>query len=408
MQMKFEEAITFMSMAGYDNDVDKLETQVKLYQESASLGEPIVTDAVYDLHVSVLKVLKPSSELLKGNWETYEEELDEDGDDVLLKKVGMSSIRTVTGLSELWELRDRIGDNSVSVLASLKLNGHAARAVYRYGRFVKGTSRGRAEHSRGKDFTFHFQQILPQYIEQLKDVSIAEVRLEVLCSYDNFEKIRHYVKTPLSAVTSLTKPSATVQEAELLDGCAYRIISNELEFSSLEEEYEALIDMGFKVPEYRVVDGIDYYNFEQKVSGIVDFFDKFIDDNGYWCDTDGIVVCVNSAADYEILGTSGKNDVAKFALKMGKHWELNTYSSKILEIIVTPNKKHMVPKARIEPVVTRNMSTVEFVPLHNVGVMEKYGLVPGSEIYFRYGGETGVSLTNELGELIGELNKGER
>ena len=60
----------------------------------------------------------------------------------------------------------------------------------------------------------------------------------------------------------------------------------------------------------------------------------------------------------------------------------------------------MTPKAIVKPVVTANGSSVTTVPLYNIGVMERYGYVPGATIYFRYGGETGVTLTDYLGNSV--------
>ena len=85
---------------------------------------------------------------------------------------------------------------------------------------------------------------------------------------------------------------------------------------------------------------------------------------------------------------------------MGKHWECNIYDSVIKSIEWISGKRFIVPKAVIEPVVTANGSTVRKVPLYNVGVMERYELFAGSTIFFRYGGETGVTLTDEFGNSV--------
>ena len=83
---------------------------------------------------------------------------------------------------------------------------------------------------------------------------------------------------------------------------------------------------------------------------------------------------------------------------MGEVWESNVYESTILDIEWTYGKSYITPKAIIEPVVTANGAEVTNVPLYNVGVMERYELVPGETIYFRFGGETGVSLCDSTGE----------
>ena len=92
--------------------------------------------------------------------------------------------------------------------------------------------------------------------------------------------------------------------------------------------------------------------------------------------------------------------LGNFALKMGR-WESNIYSSTIESIEWCYGKRYITPKAHVAGVFTRNGSEVRTVPLYNVGVMQEYKYYPGNTVYFRYGGETGVSLTDASGNLVG-------
>ena len=88
---------------------------------------------------------------------------------------------------------------------------------------------------------------------------------------------------------------------------------------------------------------------------------------------------------------------------MGRHWACNHYCGIIKDIEFVPGKKYFTPKAIIEPVVTVTGAEVTTVPLYNVGVMNDLKLIPGSEIHFRFGGETGVTLCTADGTKISDL-----
>lgn len=147
-----------------------------------------------------------------------------------------------------------------------------------------------------------------------------------------------------------------------------------------------------------------------KVSDLVDSLNSIISDWGerytsgsltdYNCD--GIVVAINDNELFYKLGTDGNAFIGNLALKMGA-WECNHYRSVIESIEWTQGKQWLVPKAHIKPVKTTLGQTVYVVPLYNVGVITKLNLQVGSEIHFRFGGETGVMLLTSDGKSVSNL-----
>ena len=89
---------------------------------------------------------------------------------------------------------------------------------------------------------------------------------------------------------------------------------------------------------------------------------------------------------------------------MGRVWESNIYKSTILNVVFVHGKTYITPKAIIEPVITVTGATVDVVPLYNIGVMDRLGLVPNAEIYFKFGGETGVTLVQPDGSSVSNLD----
>lgn len=386
---------------GFGADVDALETYVATLQDAAGLGNPLVDDATYDAHVRLLKQLKPTSSVLNRNWEVEDNELDEYDD--ILKKYGMCSITTVTTMDELYKFRNTLSEigHPVDIVASVKENGHGVRAVYLYGQLYNGSTRGR--YKKGRNITRHLKAVLPNYVEAWKNTKIVEVRGEMLVSKKNFEEhLKNTLKTPLSSVTSLIRDSVTDEELKYLNMVCYKVISNDgsLEFETLWEEFEHLRDCGFEIPQVAIANGISADNLDMVVNAALEHFEKMMDngDIAYACD--GIVFAINDNNTFYSTGKSGNAWNGNFALKMGRYWESNVYSSDILEIQFIPGKSYMTPKAIVSPVATATGAEVTTVPLYNIGVMERYHYVPGEKIYFRFGGETGVTLCDIYGNSV--------
>lgn len=394
--------INFLEGLGIGADVDSLETYVALCQESHSLGNPLVEDSQYDALFNILKQLKPTSYVLLRNWETDDEPLE--SYDSMLRKYGMCSIETVKDIDEaVNKLKPAVAEcgGPVKLTASLKLNGHGVRAVYEYGELVGASTRGR--YKKGRDIYDHAKVLLPNHVERWKDISLLEVRGEALVSIDTFDRVlKGKLKTPLSSVTSLIRASAQPDEIALMDMVCYRILVNrdELYLEGLSDELHELGEAGIKIPSFGSVSGITVYNLEQALEYLLRQFENIMETRGFEYDSDGIVVTIDSSDLFYSLGKEGNSYRGNMAMKMGQYWESNIYSGIITNVEFVPGKTYMTPKAHIEPVTCSSGASVDVVPLYNVGVMNRYGYVPGAVVYFRFGGETGVTLCDVHGQSV--------
>lgn len=386
---------------GFGADIDALESYVATLQDAAGLGNPLVDDSVYDAHVRLLKQLKPTSQVLTRNWETDDNELTEYDD--VLKKYGMCSINTITSHDELYKFKQTLQEigHPVDILVGIKENGHGVRAVYLNGDLYNGSTRGR--YKKGRDITRHLKAVLPNHVKAWENIKIVEVRGEMLVPIKTFEKyLQNTLKTPLSSVTSLIRESVSDQELKYLDMVCYKVISadGELEFDTLLDEYKHLEKNGFKIPQYALAQNISTGNLDNAVDILLDHFEKMMDRNEIEYSCDGLVFSINDNNAFYGTGKTGNAWNGNFALKMGRYWESNVYSAVIREVIFMPGKAYMTPKAIIEPVTTANGAEVTNVPLYNIGVMERYHYVPGETIFFRFGGETGVTTCDHSGNSV--------
>lgn len=394
-----------LNALGFGADIDDLERRVASMQESAALGEPEVADDVYDQHFKLLKQLRPDSYVVNRNWESDDVELDDN--DELLGKYGMASITTMKSFQDMGKFRGLLADNfenGVDLHVAFKLNGHGVRAVYRYGKLVGGSTRGRTK--KGRDITKHLKAVLPNEVARWANERIVEVRGELLVSLDNFQnQFATTLKTPLSAVTSLVRDSVTSGELKYLDMLCYKIYTADdgnLALDSLSSQYKELAECGFKVPYFKVYSGVGYYNLEDIVDAAVAEFEEIYGTElmPYYCD--GLVATVDNAEQFNRMGYDGKNFAGNMAIKMGQHWGVSIYTSTIIDVEFVSGKKYLTPKAKIVPVRTNSGPEVSTVPLYNVGVMSEHHLVPGSQIHFTFGGETGVTLVDASGRMIGD------
>lgn len=398
-----EETLNILNSIGFGADIDGFETYVMDLRDAYGEGKPLVDDSQYDVYHRILKEVKPESKVFEQNWELEETELGEY--DQLLDQYGMSSIRTIQGVNEreLEYFAKVIDDNGgkVSLFASIKENGHAFRAVYLNGKLHYGTTRGR--YKKGRDITRHLKRLLPNYIEDWKDSELVELRGELLVKLSTFEeKLQGELKTPLSSVTSLIRDSATDNEIDLMSAVCFKILTNSdsLHFDCLRDEFEHLQEQGFETPQSAVIQGVTRANLIGSVNALLEYFEDKMDNGELEYSCDGIVVAIDDNHIFYNSGRDGNTWNGNFAVKSGKYWESNIYSAVIEEVVFIPGKTYMTPKAIIEPTVCSNGAEVKVVPLYNVGVMERYGYTPGETVFFRFGGEQGVTCCDYEGKSV--------
>lgn len=384
---------------GFGCDIDAFESYFRELQDAAADGEPLVQDPVYDEYREILKAVRPESELLKNNWEKDSGEELKDYDE-LLKQYGMRSIRTCTTDDEIKHNFSKVlSELPVEVCSSFKLNGHASRVVFEYGHLVSATTRGRSK--KGRDITRHLKHILGEFNEYLEPYELVEIRGELIVTYDDFNnKLKDKCKTPLSSVTSLVRDSVTDDELDMLHFVAYKIIikDNTDMLPTLADEFEYLDSIGFEIPLYSVTTLTEFSD----ILNVRHSFEEVKKENKFPYDTDGIVMAINDDSEFYSEGLDGNAFFGNIAIKMGM-WECNMYTSTITDIVWERGKSWFTPKAVVEPVVTAGGATVTTVPIYNVKVMNKLHLIPGEQIHFRFGGETGVQLLTAEGLSVTEI-----
>lgn len=364
--------------AGF-NSVEGLERYIRGLQEAEQIGEPEVSESVYDNLIRVLGAVKPESKVLNRSLPER-----------CYRGAGMTVIRDLSELSYLRHLFFEKGIDT-SLLSSAKIVGHSVTIRYLDGRYESGAFRC------GIDITEVLRSLVPAYLPELgffRSVTIGGV---VTINRKNFDKVSRVYKTPLSAVTSFMRETSSAEERGLLSLVCDSIASEEEDsFHSLLNEYQTLSALGFSIPTFRVTEGVGAHNFDARVEEILSEFTGLT----LPFDADGVVVRVNDNALFRELGENGNTYLGGFILKAGERFGAKVYSGLIHEIEWEYGSEKLSPRAVISPVTVYDGNTINTVPLYSVGVMRDNSFTVGSKIYFLYDNETGAMLCDEDGNVV--------
>lgn len=364
--------------AGF-NSVEGLERYIRGLQEAEQIGEPEVSDSVYDNLIRVLRTVKPESKVLNRSLPER-----------CYRGAGLTVIRDLSELSYLRRLFLEKGIDT-SLLSSAKIVGHSVTIRYIDGRYASG------EFRCGIDITEVLRSLVPAYLPELGFYRTVTIGGVVTISRKNFDKVSRVYKTPLSAVTSFMRETSSAEERGLLSLVCDSIASEEEDsFRSLLNEYQTLSALGFLIPTFRVTDGVGAHNFDARVEEILSEFTGLT----LPFDADGVVVRVNDNALFRELGENGNTYLGGFILKTGERFGAKVYSGLIHEIEWDYGSDKLSPRAVISPVTVYDGNTINTVPLYSVGVTRANSFTVGSKIYFLYDNETGAMLCDEDGKVV--------
>lgn len=441
LKLEIADFLGYCDLNGIDaldsSQVEQLENYIYKCNQAMAAGDtPLVVDAIYDRMCEILKKVNPEAEVLKELWSDADDTIAQDELDrdvyTLLKKYPMMSICTCKSYDcqELQDFINRLPDNTpFDAHISCKENGHGVRLVYCNGILTNATSRMRA--SGGHNITKQLNVILEKSglteIDYLSEYPMVEIRGEVVLPLDKLSEARSYnpdIVSAFSGVASMLRDSASDEEHSLLEFVAYKVVSDDIEFNTKQEEYDYLEEMGFTTPLYWIVQDLTKETLLDELPQIVaDCEQEVVQDEygseGYEYYTDGLVFEINDRKLFKSLGSDGrKYNYGNIALKVG-FWQQDLYYGYVQTILWTDGKTKYSPVAIIadEPdmiyfedgyekpyvtsikeienwkelgVVTAGGNKVRRVPLYEPNNMLILDAYIGQLVYFRYGGEAGV------------------
>ena len=292
-----------------------------------------------------------------------------------------------------WDLRVResLGDEKVEYTCELKMDGLSLALQYEGGQLVSGVTRG--DGSVGEDVTTNVRTIrsvpLSVSAAKLKAAGMPanfEVRGEVIMPHAAFVKMNEEreaaglapAANPRNAAAGTIRtlePNIVAQRR--LDFYAYFLLQNgETLLPQQSDSLDALKAAGFLVNKHG-----DHVKTVDAVMKFVAKAESLRETLGY--EIDGVVVKVNSIAQQQRLGFTGKAPrwaiAYKFAARAGM--------TKLLGVIIQVGRTgKLTPVAELEPV-SIGGTTVSRATLHNEDEIARLGLMIGDTVMVERGGD---------------------
>lgn len=377
--------------------LEQLRTQLEEYRyEYYVLDKPSVDDAVYDsLNNEIKEIEAQYPDLITPDSPTQRVGGAVSGK---FKSVPhpspMLSLQDIFDIGELeaWEkrLHKLLGKTEIEYYAELKMDGLSMRLEYENGLFVRATTRGDGQV--GEDVTHTVRAIATVPLRLRKSSKVPqsvytnfEVRGEVVFPKANFEKMnkeREAQGLPLFAnprnagagTIRQLDPSATA--ARGLQFIAYSVEMDLPELVTHADEHTMARELGFKVHE-----GDEAL---LNIKEIEQYIEKWREKRlKLPVGTDGLVINVNSNADFAKLGVAGKAPRGAAAYK----YPAETATTILEDIRVSIGRTGAVtPYAVLKPVVVAG-STVARATLHNEDEIARKDLRIGDTVIIHKAGD---------------------
>lgn len=321
----------------------------------------------------------------------------------------MLSLQDIFDMGELeaWEkrLHKLLGKTDIEYYGELKLDGLSMRLEYENGSFLRATTRG--DGLVGEDVTHTVRAIATVPLRLRKSARVPksvyekfEVRGEVVFPKANFEKMnkeREAAGLPLFAnprnagagTIRQLDPAAAANRG--LQFIAYSIEMDLPELKTHADEHDMARELGFKV-----------FEGDEALANIKEielYIEKWRDKRlKLPVGTDGLVLNVNSNADFAKLGVAGKAPRGAAAYK----YPAETATTILEDIRVSIGRTGAVtPYAVLKPVVVAG-STVARATLHNEDEIARKGLLIGDTVIIQKAGD----IIPEVVEPIVKLRTG--
>ncbi|MDN5619653.1 MAG: NAD-dependent DNA ligase LigA [Psychrobacter sp.] len=357
------------------------------------LDNPILEDSEYDqLRRSLLEIEEEYPDLVQPD-----SPINQVGDMPLsaftqvTHDIPMLSLGNVFEYDDLRDFMRRVNDRlsdsqqNPEYEMELKLDGLAVSLKYEHGKFVQAVTRG--DGQTGEDITQNAKTIrnLPQWLPEVADIDLLEVRGEVLMPKAGFERLNRiasekgdkvFANPRNAAAGSLRQLDPSIAASRPLAFYAYSV--NQGLPAAIETQSDALAwlkELGFTVSAVEVVANPraaqTYY--ESVIEGRADL--PF--------EIDGIVIKVNSLALQQQLGFLSREPRWATAYK----FPAETVMTRLNDIEWQVGRTGQItPVGKLEPVKVGGV-TVSNVTLHNFGEIQRLDVRAGDMVSVHRAGD---------------------
>ena len=340
-----------ISAEDYIGHIKCLNEWIKSYDE----GHPVVSDKEWDdVYFEIVEYekaypncIQPDSPTQVVHFETVSE----------LKKVKHNHLMlSLNKTKDIEEVKSFISDKDYIVMA--KMDGLTCSLHYEGGKLVSAETRGNGEV--GEDIT-HNAMVIPSIPKRIKNKESFTIDGEIICTYENFEKIGGRYKNPRNyAAGSIRLLDSKECKERNLTFVAWDIIDSS-DISLLCSKFSYLKFLGFIVVPYIVP--YLYKELNNDIEKIIDIVKYEAKERSY--PIDGVVIKYNRVDEYEAAGRTDHHFKGGLAYKFYDE----EYETTLKDIEWSMGRTGVLtPVAIFEPIEIDG-TTVERASLHNVSVL---------------------------------------
>jgi len=339
--------------------IKELEEKINKARVAYYNGQAIISDKLFDTWIDELTLLDPKNPAVIGigsepisSWEKY------------AHKIPMGSLNKSQTNSEIESWINKYKEDEY--LLTLKLDGLSVSLIYENGVLVKGVTRGAG--TVGEIITSNIIKMGGVPL-RLKDKIDITVRGEILLSKNNFKNFFQNSANERNAASGTCR-RFDGENCDKLDILSYQLFSDDFILNSFEQQFEKLIDLGFKTPTYYIVKSLN------EVLAIKSNYDAKLR-NEYNYLLDGLVIHVNNLNKHDEYGSLNMRPYASLAIKFD-----SIAKEGIVDFIETQvgNSGRLTPVANFKPAVDLLGTKVSRASLHNFANVNDLGIGNGAKV----------------------------
>lgn len=383
-----------------NNEYEKLKELLNKYSyEYYVLDEPSVTDYEYDMLLRKLikmeeenpEIIAPDSPSQKVGGKILK------GFESVVHTVKMQSLQDAFSEDEIRDFDKRVKAvcPNAEYTVEPKIDGLSVSLEYENSLLVRGSTRGDGQV--GEDVTNNLKTVKSIPLKTNIPVERLEVRGEVFMPKKSFEKLNFereengettFANPRNAAAGSLRQLDSSVAAKRNLDIFIFNVQSvTGIEFKTHLESLEFLKKAGFKV-----IDDTEAFS---SIGGALEKIAEIGNTRkGYYYDTDGAVIKVNSLSDREILGETAKVPRWAIAFKYPAEQKETTIKNIFINVGRTGV---LTPTAEFETV-TLAGTRVSRATLHNLDYIRQKDIKIGDRVLIQKAGDIIPEVVKSLTE----------
>ncbi|MHA2307465.1 MAG: NAD-dependent DNA ligase LigA, partial [Candidatus Hodarchaeales archaeon] len=340
------------------SEIEKLTDQILFHKRKYYEGEPVISDAAYDILEDQLRVLDPNHPVLHI--------IGTPSDGKVTHDTPMLSCQKATDISDVLKW-----SKGYALFIGYKIDGFSLSLTYERGKLIQAATRGNGIN--GDDATLAVMKItsIPKIISENSRINI---RGELFIRISEFNRINKIEKTSYSSPRNLAVGTVKQKDLKMLEQRDLEFFAFELlgyrDEADLTTKAEILKSWNFKTADLTIIRTPS----EKKIKELFDQVEKSRNDLDF--EIDGIVLKYNEGQKRKEAGSTEHHPKWMIALKFESKGKISTLKGITWQIGRLGN---ITPVAELEPIEVMG-AVIKRATLHNAEFLETLDISVGDKV----------------------------